>query len=620
MWSELGKFLRFFWITARWQLVLAVLLSVLLSLVEGVSLAMVFPLIAVLGDTTHPAASFGPRTQLLLHGLTLAHVPRSLWLATILTVVLVSVGLLSQLNRMLVVLTGGIVLRVRRALADDLYQAILHADWAFLTTRRSSDLTACLTSELDRTGALSSYLIQVVASALVGLLMVGVALYLSPPLTLLVLAGFAALVPWQRRVRRAIYHAGEAVSEKMAEVFDSSVERLQNLKTVKAYGAQDAELKLFTGRFHQATQEMVANQWRSNASQRHFQWMSTALLSAVILLGLGPLHLGPGSMLIFLFALMRATPRFETLQARLNDALSELPAFNTITLMLEQCARHSERIEGNAPAPTLDRQLALRSVSFSYAPEAPTVLDRVSLSLAAGRITAIAGDSGAGKSTLADLVMGLLVPTEGTIESDGVPITRANARAWRQRIGYVSQDTLLFHDTIRRNLLWARAGATEADLTAAIEAARAQFIYTLANGLDTVAGDRGTMLSHGQRQRIALARAFLLKPSLLILDEATNSLDLENEESILSTVRQLGTDVSTLLISHRPSAVRFADTVIVLEKGRVKLNGTWDEVRGIVETPALAYFTDAPSVSDASVSGEDVVMPGASGVGVGSTA
>ena len=232
----------------------------------------------------------------------------------------------------------------------------------------------------------------------------------------------------------------------------------------------------------------------------------------------------------------------------------------------------------------MERALRLREVRFAYAADSPVVLDGLSLEFEAGKITAVAGLSGAGKSTVADLVMGLLVADAGSVEADGIAITRANARAWRRRIGYVSQDTLLFHDSIRANLLWAKPSATDAELAAAIAGASAEFVHGLANGIETVVGDRGMMLSHGQRQRIALARALLLKPSVLILDEATNSLDLENEESILRVVKGLG--VTTILISHRPSAVAVADRVYVLERGRVKVSGEWDVVRGVVEEEA----------------------------------
>ena len=580
---SLRTFIGLLWRSARWQLVSAVALATLLSLTEGVSLVMVFPLIALLGDPKTQTTA-GPRTQMLFHWLTVSHLPQSAWLGTILVVVILSVGLLTQLNGMLSTLTISIILPVRKRLAGEIYEAILHADWTFLTRRRSSDLTHYLTTEMARVGTLAGSLIALLSNGMVGALMLGLAFFYAPLLTGLLLACFGLLIPWQRRSGKAIYNAGRETSNKMGKVFESSMERLQNLKVVKAYGAQDAELALFTRRYGDLIKELVANEWRSVAASRRFQMVSLVLLCGLILLGLNTLHLAPASMLVFLFAFVRATPRLNAAQTKMNEILTDLPAFVRIEAFLAECAENSEAGDSDGVAPSLEQKLQLRDVRFAYGADSPVVLDGLSLEFEAGKITAVAGLSGAGKSTVADLVMGLLVADSGSVEADGEAITRGNARAWRRRIGYVSQDTLLFHDSIRANLLWAKAEASDAELAAAISAASAEFVYELGQGIETVVGDRGMMLSHGQRQRIALARALLLKPSLLILDEATNSLDLENEESILRVVKGLG--VTTILISHRPSAVAVADRVFVLEKGRVKVSGAWDAVRGVVEAEA----------------------------------
>ena len=569
----------------------AIALATLLSLTEGVSLVMVFPLLALLGDPKMEATA-GPRTQMLFHWLAASHLPRSAWLGTILVVVILSVGLLTQLNGMLSTLTIGIILPVRKRLAGQVYEAILHADWTYLTRRRSSDLTQYLTTEMARVGTLAGSLIALLSNGMVGALLLGLAFFYAPLLTVLLLASFGLLIPWQRRSGKAIYNAGRETSNKMGRVFESSMERLQQLKVVKAYGAQDAELALFTGRYGELIEELVANEWRSVAASRRFQMVSLLLLCGLILLGLTTLHLAAASVLVFLFAFVRATPRLNAVQTKMNEILTDLPAFARIEAFLAECGENSEAgdvlveptsttMEPSLRWGTLGRAVELREVGFAYGAGSPMVLNGLSLEFAVGKITAVAGVSGAGKSTVADLVMGLLVADSGAVEVDGVPITRGNAREWRRRIGYVSQDTLLFHDSIRANLLWAKPGATDEEVRAAISGASAEFVYELAQGIETVVGDRGMMLSHGQRQRIALARALLLRPSLLILDEATNSLDLENEESILRVVKGLG--VTTILISHRPSAVAVADRVFVLEKGRVKASGAWDSVRGVVE-------------------------------------
>jgi ATP-binding cassette subfamily C protein len=209
------------------------------------------------------------------------------------------------------------------------------------------------------------------------------------------------------------------------------------------------------------------------------------------------------------------------------------------------------------------------------------VLRGVDLFLEAGKMTAIVGPSGAGKSTLADLANGLLLPTRGRLLVDGIPLGPAVMRQWRRQVGYVGQDTVLFHQSVRANLLWASPHATEEQMREALLLASAEFVYDLPGGLESVVGDRGILLSSGQRQRIALARALLRRPTLLLLDEATNALDVENEARVLDALREAMRKregrLTILMIAHRASAVRKADRVFELEGGRVAGSQIRDE-------------------------------------------
>ena len=425
---------------------------------------MAFPLITLLNQSATALTS--TRTALLFHLLTAAHIPRPYWLATVLLILLAATALIAQLNAALSTLTFSIVLPLRQRLATDIYRAILHADWLWLTRRRASSLTHYLTAELNRTGILAGNLIAILSNAMVALIMLALAAWLAPVLTLLLLAAFALLLPFQRRSARALYASGTEISLTTREIFDSAVERLGNLKVVKAFGAEDTELALFTRRYQAALQGLIDSQWRTIASARRFQFLSLILLAALILFGLGALHLPPASLLVFLFAFMRATPRINTIQSKLGEVLTDLPAFTDIQTFLTECSQnsqtpcHPERsaqraVEGPAVAfSTLTTALTLENITFAYTPGTPILTD-LSVTIPANQITAIAGLSGAGKSTLADIILGLLTPQSGTILADATPLTPTNAAAWRTRIGYVSQDTHLFHATIRENLLWA---------------------------------------------------------------------------------------------------------------------------------------------------------------------
>jgi len=217
-------------------------------------------------------------------------------------------------------------------------------------------------------------------------------------------------------------------------------------------------------------------------------------------------------------------------------------------------------------------------VNFVY-PDGTQTLKDCSLNLPKGRMSAIVGPSGAGKTTFLDLLMGFYRPTSGSVKIDGRPLQDYDVGGWRRRIGYVPQEPFLFHTTVRENLLWASENASPADIEKALDSANAsEFVSELAEGLDTVVGDRGVRLSGGQRQRIALARALLRKPEILILDEATSALDSQSETLIQNAVEKISKEVTVIVVAHRLSTIQKADRVYALSKGRVAESGTFSEL------------------------------------------
>lgn len=289
-------------------------------------------------------------------------------------------------------------------------------------------------------------------------------------------------------------------------------------------------------------------------------------------------------------------PRVRSSHYYYRGFVSELPAFANVVALCESCHAATEPLTCLGDELKFKTAVQFEQVSFAYLSHKLPAVHELDIAIRAGEFVALVGPSGAGKSTIADLVMGLLVPDSGRITVDGVTLGAERLRSWRKHLGYVAQDTFLFHDTIRENLLWSEPGATDQQLRKALELAAAhEFVARLPGGLDCIVGDRGVLLSHGERQRIALARALVRRPRLLILDEATNSLDSANEEIILRAVERLRSDLTILMITHRMSLARWADQIYVLEGGTVVERGEWAELcarghscfRELCEMPSL---------------------------------
>jgi len=254
-----------------------------------------------------------------------------------------------------------------------------------------------------------------------------------------------------------------------------------------------------------------------------------------------------------------------------------VPALRIVDEMTAE-ARAAKEETGTQTAPLLKHGVSLDHVSFQYREDA-TVLKDVSLAIPKGSTVAIVGPSGSGKTTIVDLLLAVIAPTGGSVDVDGESLTEIDLCGWRRQIGYVAQDSSFFYDTVRRNIAFGCSDATDERIEEAAKLAYADgFIAELPEGYDTIIGDRGVRLSGGQRQRLALARAIVRQPEILILDEATSALDSESEQKIQIAVDQLAQHMTVVIVTHRFSTVRNADVIHFLEHGCLVESGSWDEL------------------------------------------
>ncbi len=466
-------------------------------------------------------------------------------------------------------------------LRERFYRALIEAPWLHVTRQRASDLTQTLLTELPWVGGGTRQLLGLGSTALVGAAQVVVAWMLSPGMTAFAL-GSGAIVAWGlQRLRRRSQALGVAGHEKRGEMAAAVHEHLAGVKLAKSHEREAHHFEHFRATMRELAARTFDLQ-RINALTAI--WLE---VGAVVALGLFVYvsitfrHVPVAQLLVLAFVFTRLLAGATQFLHQWHQVTSSLPSF--------AAAEKIRRELMTDPEPALQRPLrrlaltqgiVVEDLTFHYDPASATAALRdLNLTIPARRVVALCGPSGAGKSTLADLLLGLLTPTRGRVRVDGAELAGELRHDWRHSIGYVPQETFLFHDTVRANLLWAQPGAGEAELRAALRAAAAEaFVDRLPQGLDTVLGDRGVRLSGGERQRLALARALLRQPTLLVLDEATSSLDTHNERLVQDAIERLHGELTIVLIAHRLSTVRMADQIIVLDGGRAVESGTWEEL------------------------------------------
>lgn len=282
---------------------------------------------------------------------------------------------------------------------------------------------------------------------------------------------------------------------------------------------------------------------------------------------------------VLLFALFQVAVSVSNIMSQKNALENFFPSYEQIKNLRER-ARQMRQPQGPKKFEGFKDKIVVQGVSFAY-PGHSLVLKEISLCIPKGKMIALVGKSGAGKSTLVDILMGFHEPTSGSLIFDGIPFKEYDINSYRSRLGYVPQDSTLFNMSIRDNLLWANPNASPEELEEACRLAYAdEFISRLPERYDTLVGDRGVRLSGGQVQRMALARAFIRQPELLILDEATSSLDTHSERFIQKAIENISAKTTVVVVAHRLSTIKKADRIYVLEQGQIAEEGTYADLVG----------------------------------------
>lgn len=423
-------------------------------------------------------------------------------------------------------------------------------------------------------------LVQLAGGIVTATAALGVLFYLNwrlTTITLLVLAAFGGALAFAFRKLRPLFRERSKIN---ADVTGRLGESIGGIRIVKAYSAERRETLVFARGAHRLLRNVVAT-LTGVSGVSAFSTVVVGVIGVVmIVVGgrsilAGEMTLGDFVMYIFFTALVAApVVEIAAIGTQITEAFAGLDRIREI----REVATEDDEDAALDRLESVEGRIAFENVNFEYEPDQPVLRD-VSFEAPAGSTTALVGPSGSGKSTLISLVMAFIRPNSGVVRLDGRDLATIPLRDYRAHIGVVLQDNFLFDGSVADNIRFARPDASQEEIRKAGRVAHCdEFVTGFPNGYDTIVGERGVKLSGGQRQRVAIARAILANPDILILDEATSSLDSESEAMIQDGLHRLRSGRTTFVIAHRLSTIRSADQILVLDGGRIVERGTHDEL------------------------------------------
>jgi subfamily B ATP-binding cassette protein MsbA len=468
-------------------------------------------------------------------------------------------------------------------LRQDLYTHLLTQSADFFERHRTNYLVSRLVSSAAAIeAAVTGTLRDMLRESFTLIAFLSASFYFSWRLTLgsLIIAPIIGVLT--AKFGKRLRNLARETYEGSQRLVDTAQESLANHHIVKAYRGEERERQRFTRVARQIVGANVRSARISGFAPPMIELIG--VIAVAILLYFGRREIEAGNMstaqfLTFLFFLFSSYDPMRKL-SRLQNAMEvALAAARHVWEVMDENAETVERAGAFELKPLRDA-IEMRDVSFEYAnSEERTVLQGVNLRIPAGRMVALVGESGGGKSTLSKLILRFHDPVSGAVLWDGTDLRDATLGSLRRGIGLVTQETVLFNDTVRYNISYSRPDATDAQIQEAARVAFAHdFIEELPEGYETIVGERGIFLSGGQRQRLAIARAVLADASVLVLDEATSALDAESERLVQKALANLTRNRTTVVIAHRLSTIRRADAIVVMERGRIIEMGRHEEL------------------------------------------
>ena len=569
--STLRNIIIEFYNNHRKQFLFLFFLLVIEGVLSALSVIAIIPLADFLIDQTLNKAS--KITTQTISILTYFKINAGFW---IFGIIFLTANLLKQLFSIFI--RYGILnvkYKVIRSLFADLLDNVFKAKWSFFNGANHGMLINTLNKELNTIGDTFGHIVTSFALLIQIIIYLIIPVLLSPKITILTIFLCVVFCLPLLLFNKLSYKFGKKNNSTANEVTNVLNEIIFSAKIIIGYARQNYATKKYINSFDKHINVTLKSQTLESAVPKLFQPLG--MIAVIISLGSSINTIKFSELAAVMWSLLGAIPLISTVLQNNVSINNFLPSYEQLNFIRNQ-AKSLKEISGNILFESLNNNIIFSNINFNY-PNRENTLKSINLNIQKGHITALIGKSGSGKSTIIDLLLGLQDNYSGNIFIDHFDMKDLNKSSFREKIGYVPQDAILFNATISENLLWSNPNATESEIWAALNLANAfDFVSQLPDGLNTIIGNSGSLLSGGQKQRISLARALLKKPLILILDEATSSLDFESEKLIQNSIEKISISITIIIIAHRINTIKNANIIYILDSGIIKESGTYIEL------------------------------------------
>ena len=471
---------------------------------------------------------------------------------------------------------------VAKDLRTSMYQKILTLPVSFFTEQKKGDMMSRMSNDVgDVEGSILSSLVELVNSPFMLISTLITLFYLSPELTFFTLLVLPVMGTLIALIGKSLKKQAHEAQTEMGNIFSIVDETLKSAKVIKIFNADKLLNNRFTASINKWLNAAVGVGKKRELASPMSEFLGSITFLIITWYGgkqiIENQSLSPEEFLVFLAMFFQILPPAKSLANSISTIQKGGPALERVIEILDADIKIDEK-ENPIPIQTLENSIEFKNVGFYYN-EDKTILKNFNLTIPRGKTVALVGQSGSGKTTIANLLARFYDATEGEILIDGNNIKDLKVRDYRKMIGMVTQESVLFNDSVYNNILMGKLDADREEVEAAAKIANAHdFILNLSDGYDTNIGDDGNKLSGGQKQRVSIARAVLKNPPIMILDEATSALDTESERFVQEALEKMMENRTSLVIAHRLSTIQKADWIVVMERGMILEQGTHKEL------------------------------------------